>query len=372
MSRETLYEIACEMLQTTNQYSKDVSEIKYTNRQGTSVSLLDCVKKETSAFSYKYRGKSEQNIRMAFDSITWAMSEYLEGYPAPFAFKQNTRDRFVLWLEKIEELFSVTNVKSPYGLGSSTSETHTGIAILKLLHARQGTTVREMADELHVSTRAIQKDLVKLSFSASSRDANTDIRIRLGGQPLQAKIDTIKDPETYKEIVPKRYLTHNSVSPLVLQENIMQLATLLKALCRQFCDHEDDSAKIIAVDIWNQMSEYAQNKIKRYYAYNNEDLSFFIKLLEDNFPDDHACPFHTERELLDRLETSLPIDQALPALMKVEGRTGIISLCNGITVFSKKLLPVMLEDGTPAYEAVDAEGGRHVFTEEQVEEIEIL
>ena len=100
MSRESIYEIAYEMLNTTNVFSKDVSELRYINKDGKKQSLIALVKDQASQYSYKYRGKSEQNIQKAFDVVASAMTEYLESYPAPFSFKQRTRANFKRWLEK--------------------------------------------------------------------------------------------------------------------------------------------------------------------------------------------------------------------------------------------------------------------------------
>jgi len=371
MSRETIYEIACEMLRTTSKFDKDVAEIKYINKDGQEQSLLGVVKVNTSVYSYKYRGKSEENIERAFDAVVSGMLEFLESYPAPFSFKQKTRDNFYAWLKRIQVAYDVSGTEIPKSMEPSKSDRHIGVAILKHLHPREGVTVKKMAADLKVTPRAIQKDLNKLSSSANN-SSDQDERIRLGGQPLQATIETVKDPDTGEEVNPKAYFTRNTVSPLVLQENIMQLATLLKALCRQFWDYNDDSARIIAIDIWNQMTKYAQEKIKRYYTYDNKDLVFFIGMLDDDFPDGRKCPYYTERQMLDRLETPLPADQALPALMKVQDRTGLITLTDGRTIFAKRLCYATTDDDVAAYEAIDPHGNRVVFTMDQVEEVEII
>ena len=116
----------------------------------------------------------------------------------------------------------------------------------------------------------------------------------------------------------------------------------------------------------------AQNKIKSYYTYDNKDLAYFIGMLDEDFPDGRMCPYHTERQMLDRLETPLPADQALPALMKVEDRTGLITLTDGRTIFAKRLCYATTDDDVAAYEAIDPHGNRVVFTMDQVEEVEII
>ena len=119
------------------------------------------------------------------------------------------------------------------------------------------------------------------------------------------------------------------------------------------------------------MSEYAQQKIKDYFAFNNPDLSDFIAMLEDDCPDDHACAFYTEKELLDRIETPMPIDDALSHLMKAPGRTGVVVLKSGNYIKIRQLSPLYKEDGSCAYEAIDSNGMRTVFTKEQVQDVQV-
>lgn len=274
MGRETIYEIACEMLESTNVFNKEVSAIRYVNSLRVTISLQGLLEEETSTYSRNLRGKSARNIQYAYDSIALAMATYLEGYPAPFSFKQKTKKKFGQWLDKIGNSFAVSDTKARQGMASSKKEVHTGVAILKMLHDRKGATVKEMADELGLTPRAIQKELAEIS--ACEEEAVE--QLRLGGQPLHAKIVTRKKEGTDKEIIPKRYYTRNSVNPLVLQENIMQLGTLLRALSRRFWDAADDSARIIAIDIWSQMSQYAQEKIKTVFIYDDEDLESFVRV----------------------------------------------------------------------------------------------
>ena len=187
----------------------------------------------------------------------------------------------------------------------------------------------------------------------------------LGGQPVHTDI-SYHDKDTHR-----RFYSSNTVHPIVLQENITQLATLLKALCHQFYDYEDDKSVIIAIDIWYQMSEYAQNKIKHYFAYNDSDFSAFIDMIDDDCPDDHVIRYYTEREMLKRLETPMPIDDALAFLMKVAGRTGTIILSTGERLSIKQLSPMYQDDGNCAYKALDINGNVTVFRRSQVDDIQL-
>ena len=57
-----------------------------------------------------------------------------------------------------------------------------------------------------------------------------------------------------------------------------------------------------------------------HFAFDDQDLAEFIEILDDECPDDHACVYHTEREMLGKIE--MPIGQALEFLMKAGNRAG--------------------------------------------------
>ena len=65
----------------------------------------------------------------------------------------------------------------------------------------------------------------------------------------------------------------------------------------------------------------------------------------------------------------MPIDQALPYLMKVSGRTGTIKLISGGRIVAHQILPMTLSDGTKAYRVIDKEGNTTILTREQIEDV---
>lgn len=368
MSRESLLVIASEMLHQTNVFPKDVSELKYASPwQEEDITLLGCLKLETQKYDHRFRGKSERNLQTAYRCIAAAMVVYLESYPAVFSFKQQTKELFRNWLIKIRQAYAIADTTEPAELMIGTKERDTGIAMLRLLHARSGVTYEEIEHSFggNIGRRAIQKDFVKISPSLYTGDGEPDVPFRLGGQPLLANIELVDPAETRAEY--KRFRTLNSVHPLVLLENIMQLATLLKALSHQYYDQADDVSRIIAVDIWSQMSKYARAKIIDYYTFDDVVLEDFIFEINNPCPDDHACVYHTEKELLQEIE--MPIDQALPYLMKVSGRTGTIKLISGGRIVAHQILPMTLSDGTKAYRVIDKEGNTTILTREQIEDV---
>lgn len=368
MNRESIFDIACEMLVQTNIFPKDISEIYYTSRwQEEPITLLGCVKEKTKKCDHRFRGKTERNLHTAYKCIATAMVVYLESYPAVFSFKQQTKECFVAWLQKIGQAYAIADATIPDELIIGTQERDAGIAMLKLLHARDGVTYEEMKNGLgRISPRSIQKDLIKISPSLYGGDGKPDVPFRLGGQPLLAEIELV-DPEEY-HAAKKRFRTLNTVHPLVLQENIMQLATLLKALAAQYFDQDDDVSRIIAVDIWSQMSPYARKKIVDFYAFDDLKLADFISEIDNPCPDDHGV-YRTEKELLQEIE--MPVDLALPYLMKAPGRTGTIKLITGEHIVAKEIYPTTLNNGSKAYRIIDDAGRTLILTKDQMQDVMI-
>lgn len=156
------------MLRATNIYNRDVSDIKYTNSQQDEITLLALVKVEAS-LGHSYRGRSERNLQLAYESIVFAIEKYLESYSAPFSFKQCTKAKFAKWMDKICDAYDISDPTCHNKLRVSNNEIDTGIVMLKALHPRKGVSIEELHDQLHRSKRAIQKDLVKLDSSLYKR-----------------------------------------------------------------------------------------------------------------------------------------------------------------------------------------------------------
>ena len=363
MGRETIYEIACEMLESTNIFRNNVAEISYRRNAHEEISLLDLVKKATRKFDHRYHGKTEDNLHRAYMAIAEAMVRYVEDYPVVFSFKQRTKQNFAEWLDKIAKEKCSRKEDIPEEL--TRLEWDTGVAMLKLLHSRKGISYEQLEKELSIKERAIQKDLVKLSPSLYAGNKEAYAPLRLGGQPLLAKISLVEETEKAAE---KLFYTPNTVHPIVLQENVMQLATLLKSLANQYYEKHDDVARLIAMDIWSQISEYAQDKMKKYFAFDDQNLGDFIVELQDDSPVDRMCKYHTEKEMLDQ-QIELSVEQALEFLMKADGRTGRILFKTGNCIWVDHLEGEKCVNGKRSYIVKDKQSNVTSFTKEEVEEI---
>lgn len=106
------------------------------------------------------------------------------------------------------------------------------------------------------------------------------------------------------------YRTPNTVHPLVLLENQMQIGTLLKVLANSYYADESAVCYSIGLDIWYQLSEYSRNRVKAVFAIDDQNLQDFIEELEDTVPDSDGNKFQTERNMFEEIHGSMS-DQEL-------------------------------------------------------------
>lgn len=320
MGETTLYAIACEMLRQTNPYKKDVSKISYKN-DGEEVSLLNMVRQNLSSYRSGPRNHSKNNIKIAYDAISEAMEDYLYYFHSSFCFKQNAKKKFHFWLKAIQQHYRLESTETPFEIDLQSYEQDTCIAMLKALHSRDGVSEEEFPD---IKPRSVRQNLRKLSPSLYKGEKENIqehpeyVPFRIGGQQVAVDVKIKKRKNDRKQY----YYTPNTVHPIVLQENLMQVGALLQSLCRSYYDLESDICLLIAIDIWSQLSDYAKEKIKNVYTIHNQDFREFVEILEDECPDDYASTYHTEREMAETEDFS--IEEKLLFLAKAPGRTATI------------------------------------------------
>ena len=336
MKERTLYTIAREMLRQTNPYKKDVTEIFYHN-DGEIISLLDTIKRNLTLYRGGTRNHSKTNLAIVYGVISQAMVEYLEDFHSSYSFKQKTKINFCSWLKNIQKKYNLAQLEIPPELEVKSSEMDTGITMLKELHARDGITKDDLCYKLDLKPRAVQKNLRKLSpdlYEGEKDDISEEaeyVPFRIGGQPIRIDI-RVKGNITDRR---KYYYTPNTIHPIVLQENLMQVGALLKALCNSYYNVQRESRLdlLIAIDIWSQLSDYAKERMKTVYTIGDEDFKEFIEILDDECPDDYASTYHTEREMIETGELS--IEECLLFLAKACERTATIILKKDRAIISR-------------------------------------
>ena len=212
------------------------------------------------------------------------------------------------WLDKFEEVLSqegeAVTIADEY-LPTDSLIGDTNIELVKMLH--KGATKEEISEKLQITPRAVQEKIAALN-------GKRKLPLRVGGQALRVNVSDVRIvPREGEEASEKKskkntkeYHTWNTLHPVTLQLNVMQLWTLFRALAlyhSKGMELGDDIAK----DIWVQLSEYGQDRLKalskdwmieRLMPLDEDvDLSNYLNKLKSE-SGNSAHEFHTERELL--------------------------------------------------------------------------
>lgn len=367
MNETTIYSIAYEMLQSTNPYPKSIEDFVYENdeQQVKLVDLLDSCLEDSRAC---YRNLSNKNYIEAYNAIAEAMVLYFEEFGSTYSFRQKTKKKFSKWLENIQKKYCIDKIALPSELQIKYGEEHIGIAMVKALHTRNGITKEKLRDDLGAkTTRSIQKNLRKLSPELYEGDCMGDEydSFRIGGQPLTVKIKMHEGDNNVRY-----YNTPNTLHPLVLQENLLQVENLLRSLSLSNDSYNSTISYQIALDIWSQLSDYAKDKIKEDFGYEEDIHQDFIKYVDDDTPDNHACMFKSQREMIEQIDAS--VFDILQDAEKVPNRRYAIRYKDekGKRFYLEEVKIERLNHFE--YVAIDRDGNEHVFREKWVGSIAIL
>ena len=326
MSQNLLLKTALEMLRETNVYNKDIENLKYDlygkDVEEDDVNLISLVN-ENLYTRRRIDELTKKDFQFIFNGISQALISFWDEYPATYSFKMRMKEKFELWLKRIIDTYKIEGVKVPDELIVKKSDLDTAVVMIKELHSRKGATKEDIMKKIGISERAVQKNLRKLSpklYEGNDIDkGNVYAPFRLGGQPVIVDIQAREFEGDNK----KYYRTVNTMHPIILQENMMQVATLLQSLSQNFYNHQNDISRIIAIDIWSQLSDYAQRRIEKIYAKADMDFAEFIEILKDTCPTNHLCHYTSERQMIEDADAS--IETQIEYLMKVPGHTCSIS-----------------------------------------------
>lgn len=295
MTYNNLYELAVKMLEETNPFKCDVDQLVYEVSEGQhkeEYKLLKILKELIGGHkkSVKREGSEQADLSFCLKYISEAFYKYYENFNSySYAHKNLVKQQLYNWQEDIKRKFNINNVELIKELEPGRDDLDKSIALIKLLHDRDGISVTTMSEKLDISTRAVQKGLKKLSG-----EGDENVLVHIGGQPVQIKLD-IKD-----DTRPPLYKTENTLHPLVLQENLMQAADLLEALADSYIEKERVISLVNAINVWTQLSDYAKNRIKIFYALFNANLKEFIELIESIAPNQkNITMFSNERNMIE-------------------------------------------------------------------------
>ena len=438
----SLYRYAKKMMESTNVFPKPLEEFYFVSAEEHRVRALTEMLREETAWEERRFGddiSQERDIRAqaCFRAIGRTLAEYAEVYPSTYSFRQNIRVRFGEWMKVIQKKYRIPEAEIPEEF--QIRDRDTVVAMLKLLHSREGMTKSGMREVLGITERAVLKDLTKLdpglrenptapAESACGRSrgqsAKTDRsqsggqsaeidrlrtggqsaepdrlqtggqsaeaecsqtggqssepdRFQIGGQPVDVKIRSFRAPGE-KE---KRYQTVNTLHPLVLQENMLQVGVLLTSLAHHWEEGESDSAFVIALDIWYQLSEYGKSRVRTVFARDDDILSRLVEEMDRCAPDEELAGFMTERQMVENYGAG--IEETLLFYLKSNDRTCHLELESdqGIVILDRvRILPVEehghisgqrhIPGAVKYYRAVTRSGEETLFHKEMIQRIE--
>lgn len=324
MAGTTFCDIGIELLQIIS--VEELQKMKCCDEDYEECSLYELVICRLGSARGGKRVQTKENYQKAFEEIAIAFNTYWESLIGPYSYKQAQKLKLYQWLEKIQKEFSLSEPNSMEDLRVKNDEMDPAISIVKLLHSRSGITVGEIAAELGFQwPRAVQKYLRKLSPDLSEEETSEEVYepCRIGGQPVRVKIQKFRDKKEPKKI---RFRTINTMHPIVLQENLMQIATLLMSLSDSYNKDNNEIAFGIALDIWYQLSEYARSKMRGCFAVRNNEFRTFLDCLDYASPKDRKKFYQTEREMVYENNLEMTIEQSIRYLMKAESRRGSITI----------------------------------------------
>lgn len=289
----------------------------------------------------------------SYKDVIDGIKEFYGAYPTAPIYKEKViRPLLEDWIDNIADFFNERYYDDSHELDHYV-ETDKCIEMLKLLQEREGISKEGLHAALGVSEKTIQKDLRAISPSLGK----SDYELKIGGNPVHAAIKEKRLSDNRK-----LFFTPNTVHPLVLLPNIMQVGTMLKALASE---KDSEVAQYVAADIWLQLSDYCKSRIRDIYCKKYPEMKLFLSMVENRIRKGYLFGYSTEREM-DRLSIEEELMRAYKANrlcnLELEINGEIIELQNQKISFLKNEYTAKSTDGS---------GKSVVFIEKNVVDIEL-
>lgn len=233
------------------------------------------------------------NDQKAYRILIEAVAEYLYAFSTSTTIKRKLYSRIYAWCAHMGVQYCIDGYETCLEEIPNQIATDLSVELVKELHNREGVSKLDLRDKYGVSEKTIQVYLSKLA-NKSCADP-----LRIGGQAIYV-------PVTHKEeklrTDKRRYFTPHTMSPVILQMNIMQVASLLQSLQMNY-DSGNNIPLDIAVDAWSQLSDYAKERIREIFCKRDQRFSDFIDIV-DEAEHSETYRFITESEMMKRGEAS--------------------------------------------------------------------
>ncbi len=234
-------------------------------------------------------------------TVACAMDDWLRASTAPAVYRQQHWDCFVSCLRTLRDRYLPGQDLDPEEeLRKPLLEDRVTV-LVKSLHERDGISKSELADRLGISGRTLQSDLDRLTDPEKAP-------LRFAGQEVRLKVDIRQKHGPGQE---KKYFSENTLHPLAMQLNLMQVGILLQSLC----SYSETSSLCLdlALEIWVQLSDYARQRLKTVFSSGSRAFADFTDELDAELLEGHEFRFVTEQEMIDHGNVNLH-DELIHAL----------------------------------------------------------
>ena len=361
---ENLYDFCMDMLISVGAELKSLEKYRFV-KGAKEYSLLEMLKK-TDRVSYDRRWSLYRKTEAAYNLICTSMEEYIEDLPGPYSLKKQRQNKFLTWLQAIVKKYQIQEPYYPEAFRQTYYDTT--MEMLKMLQDPNGVTKLDIAGRLQITDRAVLKTFCKLDHSLGESE-QTHETVRIGDQPVHVKIKAFRNPGQKV----KRYKTVNTVHPVILQENVMQVGTLIQSLARNYIEYENDTSYFVGLDIWSQLTDYAKERIRMFFTAGDPAVEEFITILEDDSSDERVSRYYTEREMLEEANLRSK-EELLIYYIKTSSRRGNIVLEKPEGRLAMHNVSIVQDrtggSGEEIYKAVQPDGKSVLFTKNQLIDIE--
>ena len=247
-----------------------------------------------------------------------AFSDYIKAYPAPNAYRKKLWEHFIIWIKKIACIYGL-NYDEDYISENLVCpvQKNSVIEIIKMLHVYDEDTIGISKSEIvnglreSIGERSVKDIINRLSIDGLKRDKSAK-PIVIAGQTVSLNIKhrDLFDNYTEKNSRNRYFYSTSTVNPIFMQLNVSQVYLLLHGLAHSYMEEERQMAISSGMEIWSQLSQYTQQRIRIVYfnpknTLYDKDLDEFIQIVEDEMKDDELHTYVTERQLIDSGELSL-------------------------------------------------------------------
>ena len=257
------------------------------------------------------------------EAIASAMGHYLKSFDAPMSVKKMLCARLHQWFLQIGRKQNIDNqeLEDIFKQEADFYESNKLIDLIKHL-TPDGVTKEFLCELYRTNFRTENNENQKRSIMKMlQRLSSKDNPYYIGDQPVYLEIDYKKEKLANDEYIQDstptsgtsryvhRYYTKDTVHPIILQANIMQVVILLSSLCCLYNSIKGAPLALdLATDIWWQLSEYGRNRLQSIACPPQllpTNWSDFINACNDPTITKRIFPFQREKDLINQSDASL-------------------------------------------------------------------